>query len=60
MAIEALIPRRMSWRQGVNSGFTVTGDALTDLGEFAMTVISGDIGYLSMQAWNDKDREYGK
>jgi len=38
----------------------MTGDALTDLGEFAMAVISGDIGYLSMQAWNDKDREYGK
>ena len=44
----------------MNAGFTMTGDALTDLGEFAMAVISGDIGYLSMQAWNDKDREYGK
>src|SRR3989337_324307 len=60
MAIEALIPRRMSWRQGVNTGFTVTGDALTELRDLNMPVISRDLGYFSIQAWNDKDREYGK
>lgn len=60
MAIQALIPRRMSCRQGVNAGFTVTWDALTDLRDLDVPVISGDIWYLSVQAWDDKDREYGK
>jgi len=44
----------------MNAGFAVTGDTLTDLRDLDVPVISGDIGYLSIQAWNDKDREYGK
>ena len=60
MAIQALLLCRMSRWQGVNAGFTVTGDTLTELGDLDVPVISGDIGYLPVQAWNDKDREYGK
>ena len=60
MAIQALLLCRMSRWQGMNAGLAVAGDAFTDLRNLAMAVISGDIGYLLIQARNDKDREYGK